>query len=148
MEIDDADVGTPVPVAADKDDATITTGTTKARDEPAGSTQTGGLFRDSTICIAVDVSGSTYGDTLAAEQKAVRSICSLIPPKLLGNITILPWNDGAHQPLPVHRLGDLDSGGGTDPNAILADPDCRFQLQKSSFWFLLTDGLIEKPLVH
>jgi hypothetical protein len=149
IQVDGADVGTPVPVTADKDDATITTGTTRARTEAAIPTQqTGGLFRDSNICIAVDVSGSTYGETLTAEKKAVRSICSLIPPKLLDNVTILPWNDNAHQPLPVGRLDDLDSDGGTDPNAILADPDCRFQLQKSSFWFLLTDGLIDTPLVH
>jgi hypothetical protein len=40
------------------------------------------LFRQAKISIAVDVSGSTYGNVIEKEVKAIRSICSLFPSSL------------------------------------------------------------------
>ncbi|KAK0646237.1 hypothetical protein B0T16DRAFT_458181 [Cercophora newfieldiana] len=105
-------------------------------------------FRESRISIAIDVSGSTYGATLEAEKLAARSVCSLIPPSLHDNITILPWSDDAYPPEPLSRLATIRSSGGTNPNVLVLDSDCRFALQSSEFWFLMTDGLIDDGLVR
>ena len=99
-------------------------------------------FRDSKISIAVDVSGSTFDDVLAAEKRAIHSICSLIPRNLRATSKILPWNDFAGEPIPSGNLSSLVSDGGTDPNSLIQHPECRYVLQESDFWFLMTDGLI------
>ncbi|KAL8747906.1 MAG: hypothetical protein Q9190_000292 [Brigantiaea leucoxantha] len=99
-------------------------------------------FRDSKISIAVDISGSTFGDVLAAEKRAIQSICSLIPRNLRATTKILPWNNSAGEPIPSGDLSRLVSDGGTDPNSLIQHPECRYVLQESDFWFLMTDGLI------
>ncbi|RFU33800.1 hypothetical protein B7463_g2553, partial [Scytalidium lignicola] len=98
------------------------------------------LFRQSKISIAVDVSGSTYGTVIEAEVKAIRSICSLFPSSLRSAIKILPWSAVAEYPIGLEDLDQLDPNGDTDPNALLHDDACRYELQNSSFWFLMTDG--------
>ena len=105
--------------------------------------QASALFQRSKICIAVDVSGSTYGRTLAAEIKAIKQVCSLIPQSMHDNITIIPWSDIAERARPLSQIHTLDSGGGTDPNVLLDDPECRLLLQEVGFWFLMTDGEID-----
>jgi hypothetical protein len=98
------------------------------------------LFRQSKISIAVDVSGSTYGSVIETEVRAIRSICSLFPSLLRSAIKILPWSNVAEYPISLNELDDLDPNGDTDPNALLHDDVCRYELQNSSFWFLMTDG--------
>ena len=105
-------------------------------------------FRNSKISIAVDVSGSTFGEVLDAERRAIRSICTLVPRNLRSTIKILPWNDRAAEPKSFSELNSLVSDGGTDPNVFIQHPQCRFALQESSFWFLMTDGLIESQDVQ
>jgi hypothetical protein len=105
-------------------------------------------FQESKISFAVDVSGSTYGPVLQAEQRAIRSVCSLIPQGMHPDINIIPWTDRPRSPLPIESLHTLKSRGGTDPNQFLEDPDCRLKLQESDFWFLMTDGVIKKTLVR
>jgi hypothetical protein len=98
------------------------------------------LFRQGKISIAVDVSGSTYGSVIQAEIKAIRSICSLFPSALRSAIKILPWSDQTEAPSSLDDIDELDSNGGTDPSCLLDDDACRYELQNSSFWFLMTDG--------
>ena len=100
-------------------------------------------FRNSKISIAVDVSGSTFGEVLDAERQAIRSICTLVPRNLRSTMKILPWSDRAAEPKSFSELNSLVSDGGTDPNVFIQHPHCRLALQESSFWFLMTDGLIE-----
>lgn len=100
-------------------------------------------FRNSKISIAVDVSGSTFGEVLDAERQAIRSICTLVPRNLRSTIKLLPWSDVAEEPKSFSELSSLVSDGGTDPNVFIEHHQCRLALQESSFWFLMTDGLIE-----
>ncbi|KAL6837365.1 hypothetical protein V8C40DRAFT_8401 [Trichoderma camerunense] len=109
---------------------------------PTGDSEASAAFRESKICIAVDMSASTYNGALAAEKQAIRSVCSLIPRNMHENITIIPWNDQSHKPRSLPSLDTLMSEGGTDPNVILDDPECRLLLQDAGFWFLMTDGEI------
>ncbi|KAM6485348.1 hypothetical protein HDV62DRAFT_285697 [Trichoderma sp. SZMC 28011] len=115
---------------------------------PTGDVEASAAFRESKICIAVDMSGSTYDGALEAEKHAIRSVCSLIPRGMHENITIIPWNDQSHKPRPLSGLDTLSSEGGTDPNVILDDPECRLFLQDAGFWFLMTDGEIADSDVH
>lgn len=98
------------------------------------------LFRQAKISIAVDVSGSTYGNVIEAEVKAIRSICSLFPSSLRSAIKILPWSNVTGYPVSIDELDDLDPDGDTDPSSLLHDDVSRYELQTSSFWFLMTDG--------
>ncbi|KIX06455.1 uncharacterized protein Z518_04431 [Rhinocladiella mackenziei CBS 650.93] len=106
------------------------------------------LFRESRISIAVDVSGSTYGPGLAAEARAIRDICSLFPRSARSDIRILPWSHYASRPISLDDLDELDPDGDTKPSVLLHDADCRYELQRSSFWFLMTDGDILAPDVR
>ncbi|KAL2670180.1 hypothetical protein Neosp_015061 [[Neocosmospora] mangrovei] len=110
-------------------------GQTPAQDQATAS------FRESKICIAVDVSGSTYGPTLAAEIEAIKQT-------IHDNITIIPWSDTSERPRPPSQIETLESEGGTDPNVLLEDPECRLLLQEAGFWFLMTDGEIDESLIH
>ncbi|KAF7554765.1 hypothetical protein G7Z17_g2637 [Cylindrodendrum hubeiense] len=110
--------------------------------------QVSATLRDSKISIAVDVSGSTYGSTLATEKRAIQSVCSLIPRSKHSNITIVPWNDHSGRPFSMNEIEALESDGGTDPNVLLEAPTTRRVLQESAFWFLMTDGIIEEYIVR
>ncbi|KAF7515934.1 hypothetical protein G7054_g14360 [Neopestalotiopsis clavispora] len=105
-------------------------------------------FRESKISVCVDVSGSTYGKTLEVEKYAIQSVCSLIPGSIQDNITILPWSDDAERPLSYSMMDRLQSNGGTDPNVLLHDPECRLRLQNCGFWFLMTDGQIFEETIR
>ncbi|KAG7429067.1 hypothetical protein NW756_007853 [Fusarium oxysporum] len=123
-------------------------GSAPVPDQAPAQDQVSAPFRQSKICICVDVSGSTYGPTLTAEIKAVNQVCSLIPQSMHDNITIIPWNDASEQPRPLSQIHTLESGGGTDPNVLLEDPECRILLQEAGFWFLMTDGEIDSSVVR
>jgi hypothetical protein len=105
-------------------------------------------FRESNICVAVDVSASTYDSILDAEKHAIQDICKLIPRKLRPRIHILPWNDGAGEPVDLDGIHSLFADGGTNPNTFLDDHACRDLLQDADFWFLMTDGEIDDSLVR
>ncbi len=117
----------------------------ETRGGPHSSTS---LFRESKISIAVDVSGSTYGAGLTAEVRAIRDICSLFPRPARSDISILPWSDYAAQSITLNDLDELDPDGGTKPSVLLNDADCRYKLQRSSFWCLMTDGDVLDPDVR
>ncbi|KAI0815977.1 hypothetical protein GGR55DRAFT_699719 [Xylaria sp. FL0064] len=99
-------------------------------------------FRDVSVSFAVDISGSTYGSTLAAETAFIKSVSSILSPRARFACRILPWDDTAHPTLSLAQLHQLEDRGGTDPGAILADTSHRAALRESSLWFLMTDGLI------
>ncbi|CZR40466.1 uncharacterized protein FPRO_05366 [Fusarium proliferatum ET1] len=117
-------------------------------DQAPTQEQVAAPFRQSKICICVDVSGSTYGPALKAEIKAIKQVCSLIPQSMYDNITIIPWNDASERPRSLSQIHTLESGGGTDPNVLLEDPECRLLLQEADFWFLMTDGEIDQSVVR
>ena len=117
-------------------------------DPSTASSTSSASFRDSKISFAVDISGSTYGEVLDAEKQAILSICSLVPRNLRSTIRVLPWSDAAEEPKSLSQLSSLVSDGGTDPNVFIQHPECRYALQQSSFWFLMTDGLIKSPSVR
>ncbi|CCT66545.1 uncharacterized protein FFUJ_03582 [Fusarium fujikuroi IMI 58289] len=117
-------------------------------DQAPAQEQAAASFRQSKICICVDVSGSTYGPALTAEIKAVKQVCSFIPQSMYENITIIPWNDASERPRSLSQIHTLESGGGTDPNVLLEDPECRLLLQEADFWFLMTDGEIDQSVVR
>ncbi|KAI0430424.1 hypothetical protein F5Y09DRAFT_307786 [Xylaria sp. FL1042] len=100
------------------------------------------LFRDASVSFAVDISGSTYGPTLAAETAFIKSVSNILSPRARFACRILPWDDMAHPSLSLAQLHQLEDRGGTDPGAILADASHKATLKESSLWFLMTDGLI------
>ena len=99
-------------------------------------------FRYSPVSFAVDISGSTYGPTLAAEKAFIRSVSNLLFPRARIESKILPWDDKAHPILSLAQLNNLEDRGGTDPGALLASGPHNAALKESSLWFLITDGLI------
>ncbi|KAH6890268.1 hypothetical protein B0T10DRAFT_314939 [Thelonectria olida] len=94
------------------------------------------------VAFAVDISGSTYGPTLAAEKAFIRSVSNLLSPRARFASKILPWDDKAHPILSLAQLDSLEDRGGTDPGALLSDARHSAALKDSSLWFLMTDGLI------
>ena len=101
-------------------------------------------FDNATVAFAVDVSGSTAGLTLSAEQHFVRSVASLLSPKSQLMAKILPWNNIAQSVRGLSQLDTLYSGGYTIPGAIIVDTACRTALEQTSLWFLLTDGMVDE----
>ncbi|KAI0969731.1 hypothetical protein F4678DRAFT_438024 [Xylaria arbuscula] len=110
--------------------------------KPHTSNIDGQPFRDASVSFAVDISGSTYGATLAAETAFIRSVSNLLSPRARFACSILPWDDTAHPSLSLAQLHQLDDRGGTDPGAILVNASHKATLKASSLWFLMTDGLI------
>jgi hypothetical protein len=104
------------------------------------------------LCVAIDKSGSTYGDTLRAEIKAVQSISSLLSPRNESPIQLLPWCDRAETPISLpdesQLMLNLRSGGGTNPSVLYNSPSSVQALNACGLWFLLTDGQIEDSLVQ
>ncbi|KAH7305321.1 hypothetical protein B0I35DRAFT_484071 [Stachybotrys elegans] len=103
-------------------------------------------FRDATISFAVDISGSTYGPTLGAEQSFIHSVTNLLSSRSRFDSKILPWDDRAHSILSLGQVDHLEDRGGTDPCAILASDRYRSTILQSSLWFLMTDGLISSGI--
>lgn len=110
--------------------------------EPEKANKTHQPFRNAAVSFAVDISGSTFGPTLAAEMTFVRSVSNLLSPLARLDSKVIPWDDRAHPILSLARLNTLEDRGGTDPRVLLADVSHKTALQESSLWFLLTDGLI------
>ena len=109
-------------------------------------------FGDLSICVAIDKSGSTYGETLREEIRAVQKICSLLSPRNKNPVRLLPWCDEALPPicLPGESIlmGQLKSGGGTSPKVLYSSAASLHALSSCGLWFLLTDGEIENSLVQ
>jgi hypothetical protein len=104
------------------------------------------------MCVAIDKSGSTYGDTLRAEIQAVQSISSLLSPRNESPIQLLPWCDSAEAPISLPNesqlMLNLHSGGGTNPSVLYNSRSSVQALNACGLWFLLTDGQIEDALVQ
>ncbi|KAK1988229.1 hypothetical protein LZ30DRAFT_777074 [Colletotrichum cereale] len=96
------------------------------------------------VSFAVDISGSTYGQTLESEKTFIRKVSSLLSPRARFASKILPWDDKAHPILSLAQLDSLEDRGGTDPGALLSNAKHNHALKESSLWFLMTDGLIPK----
>jgi hypothetical protein len=107
---------------------------------------------DAPICVAIDKSGSTWGETLREEIKAVQNICSLLSPRNEKPISLLPWCDEALDPIYLPKQStsmlNLTSDGGTDPSVLYSSPACLRALTTCELWFLLTDGQIDNRLVQ
>ncbi|KAF2659688.1 hypothetical protein K491DRAFT_675420 [Lophiostoma macrostomum CBS 122681] len=104
------------------------------------------------VCVAIDRSGSTYGQVLQVEIGAVQSICSLMSPRNESPVRVLPWCDQVLDPISLPKqataLQHLTSSGGTDPSVLYSSAACLEALSASGLWFLLTDGEIEDGLVE
>ncbi|KAK0708471.1 hypothetical protein B0H67DRAFT_556948 [Lasiosphaeris hirsuta] len=106
-------------------------------------------LRETPITFAVDVSGSTSGGTLREETNAILAIVSAFdPPSVALQSLILPWSHMAFRPVTLAGIDSLESRGGTNPAVLLDDHTCKTRLQGADLWFLMTDGLIEDPVVR
>lgn len=123
-------------------EATVPTPSTSSNTTEKSKTDDRQPFRDAVVSFAIDISGSTYGSTLAAEKAFIRSVSNLLSPRARFSSKILPWDDKAHRILSLAQLNDLEDQGGTDPGALLANSSHKAALRESSLWFLMTDGLI------
>ena len=107
---------------------------------------------DVSICVAIDKSGSTYGETLRAEIGAVQRICSLVSPRNKNPVRLLPWCDVALPPLSLpdssRSMYQLQAGGGTNPSVLYSSTASLQAVSACGLWFLLTDGQIEDSLVQ
>lgn len=113
-----------------------------AENAPPPPTEGEHSFRDARVAFAVDVSGSTHGSTLLAEQNFIKSIAQQLSPHARLQARILPWSHSASRIMSLSNVTALHSGGGTTPSVIVADSNHRRTLAQSSVWFLMTDGLI------
>lgn len=102
------------------------------------------------LTFAIDVSGSTSQNRVLDEEKgAISALSSMLRNKSLKDQSwILPWNNRASSPVSLGDIGRLWSSGGTDPAALLDNSTTAAQLQKSSIWFLMTDGEIDEHRIH
>jgi hypothetical protein len=107
---------------------------------------------DVPICVAIDKSGSTYGETLKAEIEVVQEICRLCSSRNGKPIRLLPWCDETLNPINLPEnvtvMQSLSSGGGADPSVLYASGACLQALKDSGIWFLLTDGKIYDNLME
>ncbi|KAK5633905.1 hypothetical protein RRF57_009619 [Xylaria bambusicola] len=120
----------------------LPTTSTVVDEQPQKANIDGQLFRDASVSFAVDISGSTYGATLAAETAFIKNVSNLLSPRARFDCSILPWDDTAHPSLSLAQLHKLEDRGGTNPGAILENASHKATLKASSVWFLMTDGLI------
>ena len=104
------------------------------------------------ICVAIDKSGSTYGETLREEIGAVQKICSLLSPRNENPVRLLPWCDEALPPifLPKEskKMKTLQASGGTNPKVLYSSATSLRALSSCGLWFLFTDGHIENSLLQ
>ena len=107
---------------------------------------------DLSICVAIDKSGSTYGETLREEIEAVQNICSLLSPRNENPVRLLPWCNEALPPICLPKestlMRNLESRGGTNPKVLYSSAASLHALSSCGLWFLLTDGEIENSLVQ
>lgn len=106
------------------------------------------LFPDTRSVFALDVSGSTAGKVLRVEKSAVQAISDGLTAAGKRAAHIIPWNNRARQTLQLDELDYVNSGGGTDPTALLTTANCKESLIRSDLWFLLTDGEIDDDLIR
>lgn len=101
-------------------------------------------FHDSTIAIAVDVSGSTMGRVLEQEMAAAQMMCDILSDKARHLARILPWDHSLHAITLSDSLGKLASdGGGTIPSVLTSESGAVSILSNCSCWVLFTDGAID-----
>jgi hypothetical protein len=99
-------------------------------------------LRTTSMSFAVDISGSTHGQTLESEKTFIRKVSSLLSPRARFASKTLPWDDKAHPILSLAQVDNLEDRGGTDPGALLSNTKHSLALKDSSLWFLMTDDLI------
>lgn len=102
------------------------------------------LFEHAIISFAVDVSTSTRGQIIQAEQKLVLELSTILSENSHAAARILPWCGRAGTVTGLDQLGTLQTEFGTVPSAILDSSAPRTALENSTLWFLITDGQIQK----
>ena len=124
----------------------------KQKPEEEGSAQdqkdTSRPFKDCTITLAVDCSGSTAGHVLQVEKKAISMICSTLTEAAKRDADIVPWNHVVYSAVKLARLTYLESSGGTQPSNLCSSTSSVAALKKSSLWFLMTDGEVSEGEIH
>ena len=105
-------------------------------------------FNGCTITLAVDVSGSTAGRTLAVERSAILNICSELTEPARKDAQVVAWDNSVRPTLDLGSVHTLYSGGGTAPSSICSTQSSITALRKSSLWFLMTDGEVTSYEVH
>lgn len=100
-------------------------------------------FKESTISVAVDVSGSTKGKVLHEEKLVIMLLSLWLSSDASARFKVLPWDYDAHPILSTDEIFSMKSGAGTRPSAIFSSSSFLEALKGSSLWFLLTDGLID-----
>ena len=105
-------------------------------------------FNECTITLAVDISGSTAGRTLAVEKSAILNICSELTEPARKDAQIVAWDNSVRPTMDVRSIHTLYSGGGTTPSSICSTRSSIAALRKSSLWFLMTDGEVTSYEVH
>ena len=108
--------------------------------------------KDVSICVAIDTSGSTYGEGLRDEVEFLLGIDDMLSPQNRTPITVLPWSDCVDKSVTLVRGSkerpDLISRGGTNPAVLYSSVLSLKALSSSKLWFLLTDGKIHKGFVQ
>jgi hypothetical protein len=107
-------------------------------------TSTDHLFEHAIISFAIDVSTSTRGQIIQAEQRLVLDISTILSEKARATAKVLPWCGRAGTVVGLDQLGTLQTELGTVPSAILDSSAPRTALENSTLWFLITDGQIQK----
>ena len=118
----------------------------KQRLEPVQEDEknTGKPFKDCTITFAVDVSGSTFGSVLDAEQQAILKISSHLKRPAMSAAKVVPWSTEVRPAVPLSGVPTLSSQGGTYPSDLCSSRHSITTLRQSSLWFLMTDGLVQE----
>ena len=101
-------------------------------------------FENCRIAFAIDTSGSTEGHTLNIEREAVSAMWKLLTPTAQSYARVIPWNDTTESVVQISGLPNLRSYGGTSPTALARTSSSRSTIQNSTFWVLLTDGIINR----
>lgn len=97
-------------------------------------------FKDCTITLAVDVSGSTAGQILSVEKNAIITICSQLSSNSKQNAQLVPWSGNVYPTLTLQGVHHLTVRDSTHPSELCRSASSILALRKSSLWFLMTDG--------
>lgn len=105
-------------------------------------------FSDCTVTLAVDVSGSTAGRVLAVEKGAISTISSELAEPAKKAALIVPWSHRVYPTITLGGIRALEAKAGTQPSNLCYSQNSVTALQKSSLWFLMTDGQVYEHEIH
>ena len=127
-------------------DQRMTPTTKKEKLDPGYSeeqkTDTAKPFKDCTITLAVDVSGSTAGQVLSVEKSAIVAICSQLNSPSKHDAQIVPWSTAVYPTTNLLQAYTLRARDGTNPSSLCRSASSITALRRSELWFLMTDGQV------